>query len=78
MKCNRCDGFGAIEQMGESRPKTDVVCPVCKGSGEQPDATLADVIALLERQAKTCERIAKTCERIAKTLDEIAYTVKGL
>ena len=82
MKCETCKGFGAIDQQTTERPARDIICNVCGGTGAVADApapepTLADVIALLERQAKTCERIAKTCERIAKTLDEIAYTVKG-
>lgn len=36
-----------------------------------PEPTLADVIALLEQQARTCAQIAKT-------LEQIAETVKGL
>ncbi len=55
----------------QARPQADVICLACNGSGKQPEPTMADVIALLERQAQTCERIAKT-------LGEIAETVKGL
>ena len=44
---------------------------LCKAVEAAPAPTLADVVALLERQAETFERIAKT-------LTEIEYTVRIL
>ena len=77
MKCIRCEGNGWLyDSEGDGEE-----CPSCRGTGEivsplaarrpSQEPTLADVIALLERQAKTCERIAAT-------LTEIQYTVRQL
>ena len=73
MKCAFCDGKGKLSDIGPTGWLNIYICPDCNGTGEvEPFApTLADVVALLERQAKTCE-----C--IASTLGKIAETVKGL
>ncbi len=71
------DGLtGPVIQVGEHKYYLSryLICEVEGVSDEEPPApepTLADVVALLERQAKTCE-----C--IASTLGKIAETVKGL
>lgn len=75
MECERCNGVGWLERSAGGA----VECFVCNGSGRvkeqaaqpQPTPTLADIITLLERQAKTCERIART-------LGEIHLTVRQM
>lgn len=75
MKCAFCDGKGKLSDIGPTGWLNIYICPDCNGTGKIEDPpsapTLADVVALLERQAKTCERIAKA-------LDKIAFIAKDL
>ena len=77
MQCPTCSGDGKTEfLLGHARKKVSLSCPTCDGTGEiaeqTPAPTLADVIALLERQAETCERIAMYLDSIVQSLNESA------
>ena len=71
MECPTCEGDGVVRD----RILGATLCPRCNGKRVVPDPvpepTLADVIALLEQQARTCAQIATA-------LEQLAETVKGL